>query len=288
MKSLLPRFFQYAAIAVVFFILGWVSLQWSESTFSNPRNAFGCGNTVLHVIDGDTFELASGEDVRLIGVDAPELNADEPEEEFFAREAKSWLANKIKNREVCLEKGNHDNKDKYDRLLRYVKIDGELVNVALVEGGYARVYTRFPFQHSRRFSTLEKNARENERGLWNEDERQAFIRQAKEAQASKGQCGGSALCPENALDHLGEQGTVHFFIEASYNSGDAIFLNSLNNYQDPKNFTAVIFASDFGKFRQNPAAFYKNKTVQVTGTIKSYEGRAQIILENPEQIEVVN
>ena len=58
-------------------------------------------------------------------------------------------------------------RDGYDRLLRYVFIDGTFVNGDLVWGGYAyaRSYGDVPLFYQT-LVQLERNAREGERGLW--------------------------------------------------------------------------------------------------------------------------
>jgi micrococcal nuclease len=60
-------------------------------------------------------------------------------------------------------------RDRYDRLLAYVyrATDGVFVNLALVEGGYARPLTIPPnVAHAEAFVAAARTAREEERGLW--------------------------------------------------------------------------------------------------------------------------
>ena len=53
--------------------------------YVNPL--FGKEYVVKKVIDGDTVQLESGETVRYIGINAPELYMKEGGSEFFAKEA---------------------------------------------------------------------------------------------------------------------------------------------------------------------------------------------------------
>ena len=55
-----------------------------------------------------------------------------------------------------------------------------------------------------------------------------------------------------------------------------------------KYFTAVIFRSDFGKFPKQPELYYNGKNVQVTGKVKEYKGKPEIILKDPAQIRIIN
>ena len=84
---------------------------------------------VSKVIDGDTI-VADGEHIRLLGIDADERGYD------CYDEAKEQMERWILDKEVVLEKDKTD-KDQYGRLLRYVILDGENMNIKLVEGGLA-------------------------------------------------------------------------------------------------------------------------------------------------------
>jgi len=83
-------------------------------------------NYVTRVIDGDTFEIYSGETIRLLCVDTPEKNQQGYEE------AKLFLESLILNKEVNLTSSLTD-KDIYDRLLRYVHINNQFVNKLVLE-----------------------------------------------------------------------------------------------------------------------------------------------------------
>ena len=88
---------------------------------------------------------------------------------------------------------------------------------------------------------------------------------------------------QEAGNHYGEYVAVEGTIVAAYNSGKACFLNFHQDYR--KHFTAVIFASSFSLFPLNPETFYQGKKVRILGYIKEYEGKPEIIVKDPEQIE---
>ncbi len=90
---------------------------------------------------------------------------------------------------------------------------------------------------------------------------------------------------EDAAKHYGEYLTVEGTIVLTYNSGKACFLNFHSDWK--KHFTVVIFASDFSKFPSPPEEYYRGKKIQVTGRIKSYHGKPEIIVEDPSQIELL-
>jgi bisphosphoglycerate-independent phosphoglycerate mutase (AlkP superfamily) len=85
--------------------------------------------------------------------------------------------------------------------------------------------------------------------------------------------------------YYGKVITVEGKIVRSYNSGKVTFLNFHPDYK--RYFTAVIFKSDYPKFRNSPDKFYLNKKVQVSGLIKNYQGSPEIIINDPEQIKIL-
>lgn len=89
----------------------------------------------------------------------------------------------------------------------------------------------------------------------------------------------------DAAKHYGEYATVEGTIVVTHNSGKACFLNFHPDYK--RYFTAVIFASAFSRFPANPENYYYGKKVRVSGYIKEYEGKPEVILNNPSQIEIL-
>jgi len=88
---------------------------------------------VTEVVDGDTIIIEGGYHVRYIGIDTPEVH---PQVEAFGLEA--WQANRelVEGKAVRLERDVSET-DKYGRLLRYVWVDGTMVNAELVRRGLA-------------------------------------------------------------------------------------------------------------------------------------------------------
>lgn len=90
---------------------------------------------------------------------------------------------------------------------------------------------------------------------------------------------------EEAHKYYGKFVTVEGTIVNTYNSGKACFLNFHPDWK--RHFTTIIFASDFYKFPSTPEKYYYNKRVKITGTIREYQGKPEIILKEPTQIEIV-
>ena len=122
----------------------------------------GANARVIRVIDGDTVELADGRRVRYIGIDTPELRPPEP----LAREATEYNRRLVEGRMVRLERDVSDT-DRYGRLLRYVWVDGILVNAELVREGYAEAREYPPdTRYAPCLEALEEEARRFGRGIW--------------------------------------------------------------------------------------------------------------------------
>jgi len=116
---------------------------------------------VTRVIDGDTFETETGEKVRLIGINAPEMS------DFYGLEAKKYLTNLVENKVVLLQTDNiSSNRDRYQRLLRYVIIDGVDVNKKMVSDGFAFAYLKYKFSKSDLYQNAQIQARDMNLGIW--------------------------------------------------------------------------------------------------------------------------
>jgi micrococcal nuclease len=138
---------------------GQNSQETSQSTTSNTRQK----TKVTKVIDGDTIEIEGGFKVRYIGIDTPEISG---KVEYFGKEAASKNRELVENKEIELEKDVSET-DKYGRLLRYVFVNGEMINERLVRDGFAKVSTFPPdVKFKDLFLEAQEFARNNKVGLW--------------------------------------------------------------------------------------------------------------------------
>lgn len=118
---------------------------------------------VTRVIDGDTVVIEGGQRVRYIGIDTPE---DTPVRECFGEEATRRNSALVEGRVVKLERDVSET-DRFGRLLRYVWVDGEMVNEMLVAEGLASVSTFPPdVKYQESFLELQEVARSSGLGLW--------------------------------------------------------------------------------------------------------------------------
>lgn len=122
---------------------------------------------VQRVIDGDTIELTTGETVRYIGIDTPESVHPDKAVMCYGLESAQINRQLIEGKNVRLQKDISE-KDKYDRLLRYVYLeDGTFINLYLVQNGYATSYSYPPdLKYQDLFREAELEARNTNIGLW--------------------------------------------------------------------------------------------------------------------------
>lgn len=121
---------------------------------------------ITRVIDGDTIEIEGGERVRYIGIDTPETLDPRKPVQCFGVEASNKNKELVERKMVRLEKDITD-RDKYNRLLRYVWVGDTFINLELVKQGFAYSYSYPPdIKHQEQFINAQREARENKLGLW--------------------------------------------------------------------------------------------------------------------------
>lgn len=150
-------------------------------------------HTVKRVISGDTLELESGEKVRLIGIDCPEMDTEE------GKKAKEFVKGLVEGKEIRLQL-EVLKRDTQGRMLAYVWYEivplshikkfktpenfiviyeknkqgynGTFVflNSTILKSGYASSMAMPPnVKYADLFKELYKEAREAKRGLWSKE-----------------------------------------------------------------------------------------------------------------------
>lgn len=160
-------------VAVAVYMLGKVpGTTVSSRLLGNAVTESGPGlYSINHFIDGDTISVnmdGKAESVRLIGVDTPETHKPNTPVQCYGEAAAGYTKSLIGSGKVRLEADSQsDNRDRYNRLLRYVYLpDGRLVDELLIQNGYGFAYVQFPFSKSSAFSADQATAQAAHRGLW--------------------------------------------------------------------------------------------------------------------------
>ena len=140
---------------------------------------------VSRIHDGDTITVRNVGKVRLLGIDTPEMGETEYRDTYYIRRgvdrktlrqiAKRALHFNIKhalNKQVTLEVGGDESRDHYGRWLAYVWLpDGRMLNRMLLEEGLATTFTKFSFERKDEFLEAEREARRQQRGMWEKERR---------------------------------------------------------------------------------------------------------------------
>jgi len=141
----------------------------SPSPTAAAASPMGDQAQVTRVVDGDTIEvLMAGITyrIRYIGIDTPETVDPRRPVQCYGREASARNRELVEGKTVELEKDVSET-DEFGRLLRYVWVDGEMVNATLVREGYAVAATYPPdVKHQELFLGLQREAIDAGRGLW--------------------------------------------------------------------------------------------------------------------------
>lgn len=121
---------------------------------------------VTRVVDGDTFEIETGEKVRLIGVDTPETVDPRRAVGCYGKEAWAFTKALLLNNDVRLVKDVSET-DVFGRLLRYAYLGDQFVNKTLVAEGYAHAKTYPPdISRQEELRAAERSALFEKKGLW--------------------------------------------------------------------------------------------------------------------------
>jgi len=158
-----------ALISLVIYVAqqsGWLNQAAQQTQHAQPGLY-----TVTEINDGDTIRVNMNdteETVRMIGVDTPETRDPRKAVQCFGRAAATYTTELLRDKRVRLEADPQStNRDRYNRLLRYVYTSaGQLINAEIIKQGYGFAYTSFPFSKADEFKRYELAAREGNKGLW--------------------------------------------------------------------------------------------------------------------------
>jgi len=102
-----------------------------------------------------------------------------------------------------------------------------------------------------------------------------------------------SISPVEAIQRLNEPVTVEMLVKRtkSCTGSSQFFLDCQENHRDPSNLGLVITAAGAAKFREgkidDPADYFKGRTIQVRGVVVLKEGRPYIEVVDPGQIEIL-
>ncbi len=233
------------------------------SSSGYPQDA----GVVSAVYDGDTikvrFKSGLQRKVRLIGIDAPEIDDEREEVQFRGYMAKRFAFFHLYKKEVRLSY-DWELEDAYNRLLAYVWTEEGLFNDFILHEGFASAFLKFPFRkdYQERFKKSEKFARENRKGFW----RVGNFPQ---------------LHPQEIRNYLGQLISVRFQCTSLETKGQFLFLNA-----SQKMFSALIPEKSLPLFPDWKNYLHRN--LIVTGFLEEYRSQPQIMVFLPSQVKIIN
>lgn len=125
----------------------------------------GDDRTVEEVLDGDSFRLTDGTTIRLIGIDAPDVETDA----CLSAEATEHLRTLLPGGQAVRVVYDVERADELDRTLAYVyrRPDGRFVNLAVAREGFAVERTIEPnTRHANDIAAAVTQAAAAGRGIW--------------------------------------------------------------------------------------------------------------------------
>jgi micrococcal nuclease len=220
---------------------------------------------VTAVYDGDTIRvrLDSGrsEIVRLIGINAPEIEDKREQIRFFAFMSKRFAFNYLYRKRVRLVY-DWERRDKYDRVLAFVFTDEGLFNEFILREGFASVFLKYPFREDfrKRLKSADAEARESGRGFWQSEPY-------------------PVIPAEDARDCIGKLLCVRFRCREVRRTDRFVYLRA-----GIGDFSVVVEKKRLAGFPE--ADSYRGKWIKVTGFVEKYRGRPEVFVSMPQQLEI--
>ena len=131
---------------------------------------------VIRVVDGDTVVIEYDrkyEKVRLLCVNTPEsVHSDAKQNIPMGKVASRYTQKKLTGKDVKLEFEIKKLRGNYGRLLAYVFVDGNNLNLDLVRQGLSPYYTKYgkSDKYDAEFRAAEKQARKEKLNIWGDPE----------------------------------------------------------------------------------------------------------------------
>lgn len=218
---------------------------------------------VAKVYDGDTVELEDGRKVRLLGINAPEVEHHGKTAEAGGDAAKRWLTDKLKNSSVRLEI-SPEKTDKYGRTLAHLFTENqEHINVQLVKAGLAVVnlYPPNPL-YADALLAAEQQAERGNLGIWGLPD--------------------YAAIPVSALTETGRAGWTRLTgkVQAIRHSKHSVYLQLSDLFEARIERRWLSLYPDVDD--------YQGKTVEVRGWMTNHKHRLEMLVRYPSAIKILD
>jgi len=274
------------ACLIAAFAAGFVAIGGETPAFADDqastRQEQVCGGdeiargTVNKILDGRTFVLDDGREVRLAAIEVAPLAGAQDRANPAGRAAAAALGALAAGDQVVLRRAENGS-DRYGRLLAYAYTirDGDefLLQRELVAEGFARVSTRIASPCTGPLLDREKAAREAKLGLWADPYYEVL----------------NAETPTDALAYRGRFALVEGKVASVRDSGPTIYVNF--GRRRIGDITVTILKRNERSFAAAGLDLRSlaGRRIRVRGWIEARGGeRAWIEAERPEQIEMAD
>ena len=153
---------------------------------------------VRKIINGNTVQLESGEIIKYIGADVPDMNKKEGPE-FYARQAVNYNKKLVFMKKVRLE-FDAKRKDENGNMLAYVFVNKNFVNAELIRNGCARAEVTPPnLKYKGVLLDAQKKAMADDKGIWAEkkqDSEKYYVGNKRTSAFHRPSCKGVEKIPD--------------------------------------------------------------------------------------------
>ena len=243
--------------------LGLCQTAFGETPDCQQASA-GVSAELRYVIDGDTLILSNNRHVRLIGIDAPELEHRGESAQIYGQEARAALAHLLPARRGRIQLlTDGEQTDRYGRLLAHAFLpDGTNVQAWLLRQGYTRRYRASSgtlFKDC--YAAAEATAVKASRGLWALPQNQPIP---------------TKQLPANTRGYRSVAGTIQriAWTKAS------IWLDL------SPDFALRIAREDWRRFPLDRLRAWQGQRITARGYIYAHDGQLRMRITEPSQLEL--
>jgi endonuclease YncB( thermonuclease family) len=218
---------------------------------------------VVKVFDGDTVKLEDGRKVRLLGINAPEVQHKGQATEAGGESAKRWLTEKLINKKIRLVKDVEET-DKYKRVLAHIFTENkDHINLQLIEMGLAVVNIYPPnLLYADQLAAAGARAEQAKRGIWQQHE--------------------YAAVPVEGLDDNGHSGWLRLVGKVSVirSSRKYVYLEFSNQFQARVEKKWLMLFPDIN--------IYRGKTLEVRGWLNKNRDGWSMLIRHPSALKIIS
>ena len=145
------------ATLVILLVLAFIGLSFTALRY----------HSVKYIYDGDTILIDTGDAVRYLGINAPEIGHEGKKSQFMAHDARDFNIHLVGGSRVRIELDREET-DHYGRLLAYVFLkNGDMVNALIVKKGFAHVMVKdSQVKYFKLLMELQRQAMNAKLGIW--------------------------------------------------------------------------------------------------------------------------